>query len=57
MNGFYLSELHIYPIKSLGGISLQQAQLEDTGLKFDRNWMLIDEQGTFITQRLSQMAS
>ena len=51
MNGFYLSELHIYPIKSLGGISLQQAQLEDTGLKFDRNWMLIDEKGTFITQR------
>lgn len=51
MNDFYLSELHIYPVKSLGGISLQQAELIETGLKYDRKWMLIDEKGTFVTQR------
>lgn len=51
MNEFYLSELNIYPIKSLGGISLQEAEIEEKGLKYDRRWMLIDEEGTFITQR------
>jgi uncharacterized protein YcbX len=51
MNDLYLSALNIYPIKSLGGFSLQQAQMEDTGLQYDRKWMLIDAEGTFITQR------
>ena len=51
MNNFYLSELYIYPVKSLGGISLQQAELVETGLKYDRKWMLIDEKGVFVTQR------
>lgn len=51
MNKFYLSEINIYPIKSLGGISLNEAEIEDKGLQHDRRWMLIDEEGTFITQR------
>jgi len=51
MNNLYLSELHIYPIKSLGGISLQQSEITETGLKYDRKWMLIDDEGTFVTQR------
>ncbi|RBQ09974.1 MOSC domain-containing protein [Pedobacter miscanthi] len=51
MNKFFLSGLFIYPIKSLGGISLNQATLEEKGLQFDRRWMLVDEEGTFITQR------
>ena len=48
---FYLSEINIYPIKSLGGISLQHAVLEDKGLEHDRRWMLVDEEGMFVTQR------
>lgn len=51
MNTLYLSEIHIYPIKSLGGIRLEQAQLEEKGLQYDRRWMLIDDNGMFITQR------
>lgn len=51
MNKFYLSGLYIYPIKSLGGISLEEAEVVETGLKYDRKWMLIDEGGTFVTQR------
>ena len=51
MNQFYLSEINIYPIKSLGGISLQEAKVEERGLQYDRRWMLIDEDNTFITQR------
>ncbi|NMN35309.1 MOSC domain-containing protein [Pedobacter sp. SG918] len=51
MNKFVLSEINIYPIKSLGGIRLEKAQLEERGLQYDRRWMLVDEEGTFITQR------
>lgn len=51
MSKFILSEINIYPIKSLGGINLQSAELEEKGLQYDRRWMLVDEEGIFITQR------
>ncbi|MGM9477245.1 MOSC domain-containing protein [Pedobacter sp. GSP4] len=51
MDQFFLSEINIYPIKSLGGFSVKQAQLEERGLQYDRRWMLVDETGIFITQR------
>lgn len=47
----YVSQLYIYPIKSLGGISVLSAELTDRGLKHDRRWMLVDEQNQFMTQR------
>jgi uncharacterized protein YcbX len=46
-----LSELNIYPIKSLKGIALESAVVEDRGLRYDRRWMLVDEKRQFITQR------
>ena len=46
-----LSEIWIYPVKSLGGISLSQAQLTDRGLEHDRRWLLVDENGMFLSQR------
>jgi uncharacterized protein YcbX len=46
-----LSEIYIYPIKSLGGISLQYSEAEERGLKYDRRWVLVDESNTFFTQR------
>ena len=46
-----LSQIYIYPIKSLGGISLQNAKLTDRGLQYDRRWMLTDGNGLLITQR------
>jgi len=46
-----ISHLYIYPIKSLGAISLQKALLEKEGLRGDRRFMLVDAQGKFITQR------
>ena len=46
-----ISEIWIYPIKSLGGISLQEAVAERRGFKYDRRWMLVDETGRFVTQR------
>jgi len=47
----HISELNIYPVKSLKGISLQSAVIEDRGLQFDRRWMLVDEKRQFFTQR------
>ncbi|WP_259014000.1 MOSC domain-containing protein [Emticicia fluvialis] len=46
-----LTEINIYPIKSLGGISLQEAQVEDRGLQYDRRWVLADGDNVFRTQR------
>lgn len=46
-----LSEIYIYPIKSLGSISLQKANITDRGLQYDRRWMLTDGNGKFLTQR------
>ncbi|WPR72760.1 MOSC N-terminal beta barrel domain-containing protein [Flavobacterium sp. NG2] len=46
-----LSEIWIYPVKSLGGIALSHAKVTLRGLEYDRRWMLVDEKGTFITQR------
>ncbi|MES2733665.1 MAG: MOSC N-terminal beta barrel domain-containing protein [Bacteroidota bacterium] len=57
MSVLTLSEIYIYPIKSLGGISLSSAQVGERGLQYDRRWMLIDLEGTFLTQRvLPEMA-
>ena len=46
-----LSEIWIYPVKSLGGIRLTEALTEEKGLQFDRRWMIVDENGKFQTQR------
>jgi uncharacterized protein YcbX len=46
-----LSEINIYPVKSLGGISLNSSEVEERGLKYDRRWVLVDESKTFFTQR------
>jgi len=46
-----LSELNIYPVKSLAGISLGQSIVDGFGLQNDRRWMLVDSQGKMLTQR------
>lgn len=46
-----LSEINIYPVKSLAGISLPSCSIEDYGLRYDRKWMLIDEHNQFLSQR------
>lgn len=48
---YTISGLYIYPVKSLGGISLPFAEVTDRGLKYDRRWMLVDESNRFLTQR------
>ncbi len=56
-NTVKISGLFIYPVKSLAGISLQQASLDNMGLKYDRRWMLVSPDGAFLSQRkLPKMA-
>ena len=47
----HISEINLYPIKSLKGISLDSAVVEPRGLQYDRRWMLTDKDGKFLTQR------
>lgn len=46
-----LHSIHIYPIKATGGVGLDEADVKQRGLAHDRRWMLVDETGTFLTQR------
>lgn len=46
-----ITDLYIYPIKSLGGIRLTEAQVLTEGLQYDRRWMLVDKQNKFLSQR------
>jgi uncharacterized protein YcbX len=46
-----ISQINIYPIKSLKGIGLESSVVEKRGLRFDRRWMLTDKDGMFFTQR------
>jgi uncharacterized protein YcbX len=46
-----IARLFVYPVKSCAGIEVSDALLTDTGLDLDRAWMVVDEQGEFVTQR------
>jgi uncharacterized protein YcbX len=49
--GAFLSGLHVYPIKSCGGITIEEWEVDERGLRHDRRWMLVDEAGRFMSQR------
>jgi uncharacterized protein len=46
-----VTQIYFYPVKSMRCIPLETATLTIRGLEFDRNWMVVTEDGTFITQR------
>lgn len=46
-----ISGIYIYPVKSLGVISLEKATVSLHGLAFDRQWMVVDMKGMFLSQR------
>ncbi len=52
-----IAALNVHPIKSCGGIAVDEALVIETGLEFDRAWMVVDERGVLVTQReLPRMA-
>lgn len=48
----HLSGLFIYPVKSLRGIALTAASVDALGLLGDRRFLVVDEAGRFLTQRV-----
>lgn len=46
-----VSQLYIYPIKSMGGIALDTARVTDRGLEYDRRWILVNDHNIQLTQR------
>ena len=52
-----VNQLFVYPIKSCAGVGLADSLLIETGLEFDRAWMVVDPEGMFVSQReLPRMA-
>lgn len=47
----HVAALHVYPVKSLGGVAVDAARVDDLGLALDRRWMLVDGDGRALTQR------
>src|SRR5690242_15137593 len=46
-----VAALHIYPVKGLKGIDVGEARATARGLEFDRRFMVVDEEGVFVSQR------
>ncbi len=46
-----VTSLSIYPVKAMRGIALDSTKVTWLGLEFDRNYLVVDEEGVFITQR------
>jgi uncharacterized protein YcbX len=46
-----LSGINIYPIKSARGIPLEESEVDEFGLRYDRRWMVVDQSGGFLSQR------
>jgi uncharacterized protein YcbX len=52
-----IASLHVHPVKSCAGIAVDEAILIETGFEYDREWMVVDPRGEFVTQReLPRMA-
>ncbi|EGR1117896.1 TPA: MOSC N-terminal beta barrel domain-containing protein [Vibrio parahaemolyticus] len=46
-----LSQINVFPVKSVGGVSLSSAWVEKQGLSFDRRFMIAKADGSMITAR------
>ena len=46
-----ISDLFVYPVKSCAGVRMNEVAIVPTGFEFDRNWMVVDADGAFVTQR------
>lgn len=46
-----IESLYVYPVKGVRGVALRSSVLELRGLAHDRRWMVVDEQGNFLSQR------
>jgi hypothetical protein len=47
----HVTSLTAYPVKSLGGVSVEAAAVEARGLRGDRRWAVVDPAGSKVTAR------
>ena len=47
----HISQINIYPVKGLGGISVPSCELTTRGLRNDRRFMIVDCDNRFVSQR------
>ncbi|ACI50935.1 MOSC domain containing protein [Gluconacetobacter diazotrophicus PA1 5] len=50
-SGVRVASLHVYSVKSLGGVTVPDGWLGPCGLEDDRRWLVTDPDGGFLTQR------
>ena len=48
---FEVASLYVYPVKSMGGVSVTSFRMTDRGPEHDRRFMLVDAKGRFLSQR------
>lgn len=46
-----VTDLFVYPVKSCAGLKMDRAVVGATGFEFDRRWMVVGSDGTFLSQR------
>ncbi len=46
-----IQALNVYPVKSCRGITLEHARIAETGFEHDRQWLIVDDNNRFLTQR------
>jgi uncharacterized protein len=46
-----IGRLFVYPVKSAAGIECESVELSPQGFRHDREWMIVDPAGRFLTQR------
>jgi uncharacterized protein YcbX len=46
-----VASLFIYPVKGLAGVECDRFDLDPHGPRYDREWMLVDPEGVFVSQR------
>jgi MOSC domain-containing protein len=46
-----IADLYVHPVKSCARIGLDRALVTETGLEWDRQWMVVDGEGDFVSQR------
>ena len=49
--GVRLASIHIYPMKAARAVDLDESAVEPWGLAGDRRWLLVDQDGRFVSQR------
>jgi uncharacterized protein YcbX len=50
-NHLVVDSLHVYPLKGAAGFSPRSWSVDERGLRHDRRFMVVDEDGVFISQR------